>query len=134
MTMNASRSLLLLALALPACTGELRQENDALKARLAERDAEIARLTSDRQAAADASATVQKRAEALQADLEAARRRQAELEPRAKAADAARDELRQSKTALETLRRELDQLQAEIETLTKEIQRLGAASPKPANP
>jgi predicted nucleic acid-binding Zn-ribbon protein len=127
--MTTGRSLLLLALALPACAGGLREENDALMARLAERDAEVARLQAERSAQAEAVETARKRVESLQSDLDAARKRLGELETRAARGDAARDELRQARAALESVHQEVARLQAEIETLAREIEPLAAPAP-----
>ena len=127
--MTTGRSLLLLALALPACAGGLREENDALKARLVERDAEVARLQTERTAQSEAGEAARKRIESLQSDLDTARKRLSELETRAVRGDAARDELRHARAALESVHQEVARLQTEIETLAREIEPLAAPAP-----
>jgi len=127
--MTTGRPHLLLALLLPACAGGLREENDALKASLAERDAEVSRLQKEHADQSESAEAARKRIQSLQSDLDAAHKRVAELDARAVRGDAARDELRQARAALESVHQEVARLQTEIESLAREIEQVAAPAP-----
>jgi chromosome segregation ATPase len=125
------RALTLFALLCSACgTADLRRDNEALQARLAEADARADGLRGERDGLATAAKERQAELDALRGQLDAARREGRALEARLARAEVLRDELRRAKTALEAARREIAELEREIDGLNRDLARLA----KPAAP
>lgn len=134
-----ARSLWLLALAaLPACGAEIKKENETLKARMAEREAENARMDEAKRAADSRIERLQKEIEDLKAKFQAQSERLAELQSAtdrsAHERDGALDDLRRTKTSLGQVRTELGRLQTEHEELSREIDRLRQSPASPERP
>lgn len=119
-------------LALPACGGgEIQKQNETFKARLVERDAEVARLDEVKRAGEARLERLAKDIEDLQARHKAQSERLADLQGAAdrlaRERDAALTDLRQARGALDDLRRKLERVQGDVDELTREVDRLRLA-------